>query len=77
MKAKIIGIGKSNEHLSISNDDLSNIMDTSDEWIKARTGIENRQFASVNTSDLAYEASIAALKDANITTREIDCLIVA
>ena len=47
----------------ISNDDLSKIMDTSDDWIQSRSGIKERRWATndVSTSDLALEASRAAI----------------
>ena len=55
---------------SITNDDLSKLMDTSDEWIIQRTGIHERRFVEVGvgTTDLALEASKRALEDAGRTT---------
>ena len=62
----------------ISNGDLSKIMDTSDDWIKSRSGIKERRWASndVSTSDLALEASRAAIKNSKINPSDIDMIIV-
>lgn len=63
----------------MSNDDLSKIVDTSDEWITSRTGIKARHIAAENeqTSDLAVKAAQAALADAGIVATDIDLIIVA
>jgi 3-oxoacyl-[acyl-carrier-protein] synthase-3 len=54
-------------------------MDTSDEWIRTRTGIEERRIAGddINTSDMAFEAAKKAIQDANISPEEIDLILVA
>jgi 3-oxoacyl-[acyl-carrier-protein] synthase-3 len=64
---------------ALSNSELEKIVDTSDEWITKRTGIKNRFIAddSEVTSDLAYHASIKAIERANLTTKDIDMIIVA
>lgn len=78
LKGKIIGIGSYFPENKISNDDLSKIMDTSDEWIFKRTGIKNRRLTTgENTSDLGAEAAIRAIKDANLTPLDIDLIIVS
>jgi len=61
------------------NEDLSTMMDTSDEWIRQRTGIEQRYWVSPNqsTSDLAFEAAKKAIENAKIDKNEIDCLMLA
>lgn len=61
------------------NDDLSSMMDTSDEWIRQRTGIEQRYWASPNTStsDLAVEACKKAMENAKVDKSEIDMIIAA
>lgn len=65
------------EHV-ISNDDLSKIVDTSDEWIRTRTGIRQRRISrGETTTDLAYEAGVRALKSANLKPEEIDLIICA
>ncbi len=63
----------------ITNDDLSKIVDTSDEWIQKRTGIKERRFANPSeaASDLATKAAQIAIKRANLTPQEIDMVIVA
>ncbi len=63
----------------VKNDDLKEMMDTSDEWIRQRTGIEQRYWADENTStsDLALEAAKKALENAKIDKSELDMIIVA
>ncbi len=63
----------------VTNDDLAEMMDTSDEWIRQRTGIERRRYApdDVGCAQLAYEASLRALEDAGMEAGEIDCIILA
>ena len=63
----------------MKNDDLAKIMDTSDEWIRQRTGIEQRYWVDPNTStsDLALKASEIALKNANLDKSQIDMIILA
>ena len=77
-KSKIIGMGYSAPENIISNDDLSKIMDTSDDWIQSRSGIKERRWATndVSTSDLALEASMAAIKNSKINSSDIDMIIV-
>ena len=62
----------------ITNDDLSQIMETSDEWITAHTGIKTRHYAFFeNTSDLATKVGKQLLKTAKLAPSEIDLIIVA
>ncbi|GAA5645141.1 ketoacyl-ACP synthase III [Vibrio proteolyticus] len=75
--AEITGWGKCLPPATLSNDDLSTFLDTSDEWIRSRTGIENRRISHVNTSELATVAAKHALACAGISANEIDVLIVA
>ena len=77
-KSKIIGMGFKVPDNIISNDDLSKIMDTSDEWIQSRSGIKERRWATeeVTTSDLAFSAANNAIKNAEINNKEIDLVIV-
>ncbi|MEH7307481.1 beta-ketoacyl-ACP synthase III [Neobacillus drentensis] len=79
MKAGIVGIGRYLPEKIVTNKDLEKIMDTSDEWIRTMTGIEERRIASddVNTSDMAFEAAQKAIEDAGITADEIDLILVA
>jgi len=77
-KSKIIGMGFKVPDNIISNNDLSKIMDTSDEWIQSRSGIKERRWATeeVTTSDLAFSAANNAIKNAEINNKEIDLVIV-
>jgi 3-oxoacyl-[acyl-carrier-protein] synthase-3 len=79
MNAGIIGVGKFSPERVLSNFDLEKMMDTSDEWIRTRTGIEERRIADkdMNTSDMAYEAAAKAIKDARIAPEELDLILVA
>lgn len=63
----------------ITNDDLSKIVDTSDEWIQKRTGIKERRFAEAAeaTSDLATKAARIALQRAKLNPEQIDMVILA
>ena len=63
----------------VTNDDLARTVDTSDAWIRERTGIQARHRAAPDqaTSDLAAEAARAALTDAGVTAADIDLIIVA
>ena len=63
----------------LTNDDLSKIVDTNDEWIASRTGIKTRQIAAPQESlcELATAAGKAAIADAGITAAEIDLIILA
>lgn len=63
----------------ITNDDLSKIVDTNDEWITKRTGIKERRFADANevTSDLATKAAELAIRRADLSPSDIDAVIVA
>ncbi len=76
---KITGSGFYVPDKLLTNLDLEKMVDTSDEWITARTGIKERKIVSENqaTSDLAVEASRKALKDAGLRVRGIDLIIVA
>ncbi|WP_342526016.1 beta-ketoacyl-ACP synthase III [Chryseomicrobium sp. FSL W7-1435] len=79
MSVGIWGIGSYVPENRVTNDDLAQRMDTSDEWIKSRTGIEARHLAddSEATSDLAYMAALRALENAQIDAQEIDLILVA
>lgn len=79
MNAGIVGLGRYLPEKIVKNSDLEKIMDTSDEWIRTRTGIEERRISSddVNSSDMAYEAAMKALENANISAEEIDMILVA
>ncbi|WP_078408660.1 beta-ketoacyl-ACP synthase III [Priestia abyssalis] len=79
MNAGIIGVGRYLPEKIVTNADLEKIMDTSDEWIRTRTGIEERRIASddVGTADMGYEAAQKALKDAGLRPEDLDLIIVS
>ena len=79
IRARIIGCGAFLPDNVVSNDELAKKVDTSDEWIRERTGIRQRYIAreGQNTSDLALGAARAALIDAGIDAGELDLVIVA
>ena len=79
MNAGIIGIGRYVPDKLVTNFDLEKIMDTSDEWIRTRTGIEERHYAEdeQNTSHLAVLAAKKALEHAGIAAEEIGLILVA
>lgn len=75
---QLSGCGYAVAEHCISNDDLSKVVDTSDEWITSRTGIRTRYISEKeNTSELGYRAALKAIEDANIQKEEIDLIIVA
>lgn len=78
-KALIKGTGHFVPSKVVTNFDLEKKMDTSDEWIRQRSGIAERRHAEtgVGSSDLAYEAALRAIEDAKIDKSEIDFIIAA
>lgn len=78
-KIKVTGSGFYVPPKVLSNFDLEKMVDTSDEWILARTGIRERRIASEEqaTSDLAVEASRRTLKDAGLKVKDVDLIIAA
>ena len=78
-KSILRGIGSYVPERKVDNQQLSEKVDTSDEWIRTRTGIRERRFAgeNENTSDLALEASRRALVDAGVSPEKIDLVVVA
>ena len=79
MFTKIIATGGYLPEKILTNDDLSKIVDTSDEWIRTRSGIRSRHIAAdgEETSDLALAAATRALKAAGLSVLDIDLLVVA
>ncbi len=76
--SKIIGFGKYLPENIVTNEDLSKIMDTSDEWIFTRTGIKERRFATTeNTSTLCTRVAESILESTKVKPEEIDLIIVA
>ena len=77
--SKIVSTGSYLPEKILTNKDLEGMVDTSHEWIIERTGIESRHIASENESsvDMAYNASINAIKNAGIDSSNIDMIVVA
>ncbi|WP_367949322.1 beta-ketoacyl-ACP synthase III [Bacillus sp. FJAT-29790] len=75
----IIGVGAYLPDNIVTNRDMENRVDTNDEWIRTRTGIEERRIASdqMDTSDMAIIAAKKALLDASLDASDIDLILVA
>lgn len=75
---RIIGTGSCVPDRVVTNDDLSNIVDTSDEWISSRTGIKSRHISEGETSaDIGAKAAINAIENAGINPENIDLILLA
>ncbi|MBS0277951.1 MAG: ketoacyl-ACP synthase III [Proteobacteria bacterium] len=79
IRSQVLGCGAFLPAKILTNAELARTVDTSDEWIRARTGIERRHIAAKGetTSDLAFHAAQAALKNADVGVDELDLIIVA
>ncbi|MGN7894026.1 beta-ketoacyl-ACP synthase III [Bacillus sp. 22475] len=79
MNVGILGIGRYVPEKVVTNHDLEKIMETSDEWIRTRTGIAERRIAddTIDTSYMAVEAAKKALEDAGVSGEDIDLILVA
>lgn len=81
MKSIIKGLGHYVPERVVTNEDLSKVMDTNDEWITERTGIKERRHVGrdgkESTSILGYQASLKAIENAGIDKNEIDFIIFA
>ena len=79
MRAGVVGIGSALPEQIVTNKQFESYLDTTDEWIRRRTGIRERRHlnGTVTLTDLALEASIAALADAGREAADIDHVIVA
>ncbi len=78
IRTRIIGTGSYVPPDILTNDNLSEMVDTSDEWIKTRTGICNRHIAKdMDNADMAYNAARNAVEDAHIEASNIGLIIVA
>jgi len=75
----IVGTGSYVPERVLTNEDLSHIVDTNDEWITTRTGIKERRIAGRDecTSDMATKAALAAMEQAGVTAEEIDLILIA
>ena len=78
-RSVIVGSGSYLPKKIVTNEDLTKFVDTSDEWIRQRTGIEQRHIAEDGefTSELGYKAAVEAIKSAGIDAQEIDLIICA
>src|SRR5688572_25561293 len=78
MYSRIAGTGKYLPQRILTNADLEKMVETTDEWIRTRTGIERRHIAADEeaTSDLAYKAGRVALEAAGLTPNDIDLVLV-
>src|SRR5699024_4827391 len=79
MDEVILGIGHYTPPKVVTNKDLEKIVDTSDEWIRTRTGKEERRIADddLGTSDLGLKAAKKALENANMNEEDIDLILVS
>jgi 3-oxoacyl-[acyl-carrier-protein] synthase-3 len=75
----IVGLGMHVPSKVLTNFDLEKMMDTTDEWIRTRTGIRERRVVEpgTSTSDLAYHAAVEALRSAHMSPKDVELLIVA
>jgi 3-oxoacyl-[acyl-carrier-protein] synthase-3 len=78
MYSRIVSTGKYLPERILTNADLEKMVETTDEWIRSRTGIEVRHIAADDeaTSDLAYKAGLAALQDSGLKPSDIDLVLV-
>ncbi|MBU5468532.1 ketoacyl-ACP synthase III [Virgibacillus sp. MSJ-26] len=79
MDVGLLGTGHYAPENVLTNADLEKMVDTSDEWITSRTGIEERRIATddIDTSDMAYYAAKDALEEANVSAEDIDLILVS
>ena len=76
--SKIKAVGSYVPQNTVSNEDMSKVVDTNDEWISSRTGIKNRHFSTgENTSDLAAKAAEKILERAGVKAEDIELIVVA
>jgi len=78
-RARFLGTGMAVPDRVVTNDDLSRVMDTTDEWIRARTGIQERRWVreGETSAGLAHAASVRAIESAAIAPGELDAIIYA
>lgn len=78
MTTRIIGTGSFAGESIVTNDDLAQIMETSDEWIRTRTGIRQRRLTTeLGTSGMAAEAALRACENAGVPPEELDLILLA
>ena len=78
-RAVVQGVGHYLPERLVPNCEFETTLDTSDDWIRARTGIERRHFVAdgQGTSDLAVHAAEAALRDAELPPEDVDAIVLA
>ncbi len=78
MNAKVLGLGRALPNRAVENIELEGVVETSDAWIRERTGIERRHLSTgETTTDLATEAARRALEDSGLAPEDLDLIIVA
>jgi len=79
VRSRISGTGMYVPDRVVTNDDLTELMDTTDEWIQQRTGIRERRWIEEGQTpaDLAHAAAVAALDDAGLEASDLDCILLA
>ncbi|MCJ0932328.1 beta-ketoacyl-ACP synthase III [Virgibacillus halodenitrificans] len=79
MNVGVLGTGHYLPTRVVTNKDMEKIVDTNDEWIRTRTGIEERRLAedNVDSSDMAYHAAKGAIEESGIAAEDIDMILVA
>ena len=79
-KSKIIGVGRYLPEKIVTNNDLAEIMDTSDEWIQERTGIQERRYFELGkdtTANMGTRAAKMALENAGLSPQDVDFIVFA
>ena len=79
IRSVVAGVGAFLPERIVTNAELARRLDTSDDWIRERTGIRQRHIVAEGecTSDLAIAAAQAALKNAHMTAKDIDLIVLA
>lgn len=78
IRSEVVGFGHSLPKKVVTNEDMSKIVDTNDEWISTRTGIKSRHIVEDElTSTLALNAAYSALKVADLSVEDVDMIVVA
>ena len=76
--SRVAGVGSYQPGRVLTNSELSLLVDTSDEWIRSRVGIESRRIADAESvADMAIQAGLDALQDAGMDAKDLDLIIVA
>lgn len=78
MSFSLIGTGSAYPARCVTNDEMAKLVDTTDEWIRSRTGVcERRVLTDESLGDIAYDAAVRALEDAGVTPGELDLIVCA